>query len=515
MATALREHERPPGLDGYQYLIDPAASANAHAKTAIDRIRRSDHGEGFARSSRSRTPRCEKSPASQKGDFEKIREAREEEWRREEEGDDYEDDDEEDSEDDEIVHFEWQKGMVLHSRYEVLDLLGDGTFGRVLLARDRHKKIPDGPEGAQGECEVGIKIIRDVAKYRDDALIEADILSSIRDADVHRTSRVAMMLDTFMHDGNKHFCLVFEALGASLYDFLKKNRFRGFWMQDIHCMAFEMMQALAFLHQVLRMTHTDLKLENILLETREPPRPSDFLREAHWIDVHQPLGRAGQYLRPHNSRVKLIDFGNATCEDQHHSSIISTRQYRGPEVVLGIGWDEKSDIWSTGCILMELYTGRLLFGTHDDLEHLVLIQNTIGWPIPQRMLVKAQERDRREYVAQEEKREHAYTTTASIAEQLKAKMFKNQQDPPSMDEPSPPPPRQKATAAPPSSRRRQDYGENAPAGDREPRGQPDQKLKCGECGRGKPLKLFADPSDGQTYCRMCWMEFYGKDPPGK
>ena len=61
-----------------------------------------------------------------------------------------------------------------------------------------------------------------------------------------------------------------------------------------------------------------------------------------------------------------------------NSKIISTRQYRAPEVLLGVtkdddnskaGWTEKADVFSMGCILMELYDGDLLFSTHDDDEH--------------------------------------------------------------------------------------------------------------------------------------------------
>ena len=36
-------------------------------------------------------------------------------------------------------------------------------------------------------------------------------------------------------------------------------------------------------------------------------------------------------------------------------------------------WNQKSDIWSLGCILVELYRGKLLFDTHDTHEHLLLI----------------------------------------------------------------------------------------------------------------------------------------------
>ena len=41
-------------------------------------------------------------------------------------------------------------------------------------------------------------------------------------------------------------------------------------------------------------------------------------------------------------------------------------------------WNEKSDIWSLACILIELYTGELFFPTHNNFEHLCLIERAIG-----------------------------------------------------------------------------------------------------------------------------------------
>jgi len=57
-------------------------------------------------------------------------------------------------------------------------------------------------------------------------------------------------------------------------------------------------------------------------------------------------------------RVKLIDFGSATFEWEHHSSIVSTRHYRAPEVILEIGWSHPCDVWSIGCIIFELHQVR-------------------------------------------------------------------------------------------------------------------------------------------------------------
>lgn len=62
--------------------------------------------------------------------------------------------------------------------------------------------------------------------------------------------------------------------------------------------------------------------------------------------------------QPATSQIKVIDFGSATFSDQYHSTVVSTRHYRAPEVILGLGWSFEADIWSIGCILVELVTGR-------------------------------------------------------------------------------------------------------------------------------------------------------------
>jgi serine/threonine protein kinase len=290
------------------------------------------------------------------------------------------------------VHFDWQKGMMMNSRYQLTKLLGDGTFGRVVLATDQTNNLP-----------VAIKIFRDVKRYQENAKIEADILKDINKADPEGTSGCAVMYETFTYE-QKFYCLVFEPLGASLYDHLKANSFRGFWMQDIQAFSRQSMQALMFLHDKLRMTHADLKPENILLESIEAPHTSEFLREVEWLRRNGSSSSKGQppgpYWRPASARIKLIDFGNATYENEHHLSIINTTQYRGPEVLLSLGWNQVSDIWSMACILMELYTGEQLFATEEELEHLALVERIIG-PLPSHMLDKATTEVRAKYLTQD------------------------------------------------------------------------------------------------------------------
>lgn len=64
--------------------------------------------------------------------------------------------------------------------------------------------------------------------------------------------------------------------------------------------------------------------------------------------------------------MKLIDFGSTIYANEHHSSVVSTRHYRAPEIILGLDWSYAIDVWSVGCILFEMYTGDALFQTHDN-----------------------------------------------------------------------------------------------------------------------------------------------------
>ena len=108
---------------------------------------------------------------------------------------------------DEIIYFGWHDGQVLNGgRYVLQKLMGDGTFGRVVSALD-------------------------VKRYMANAKIEADILKDISKVDPDGVTGCAIMYETFTHD-SRFYCIVFEPLGTSLYDFLKATDFRGYWMQN-------------------------------------------------------------------------------------------------------------------------------------------------------------------------------------------------------------------------------------------------------------------------------------------
>ncbi len=76
--------------------------------------------------------------------------------------------------------------------------------------------------------------------------------------------------------------------------------------------------------------------------------------------LNEKMNRRGPEIDP-SIEVKICDIGNACWFNHHFSTIIQTRQYRSPEVLLGINYNETSDIWSLACMVFELATGDFLF----------------------------------------------------------------------------------------------------------------------------------------------------------
>ncbi|KAF9190941.1 dual specificity protein kinase kns1 [Haplosporangium sp. Z 11] len=248
------------------------------------------------------------------------------------------------------------------SRYKIIRLLGQGTFGKVVECYDRE---------TGRHC--AIKIIRAVQKYRDASKIEARVLTTLKRADPRNSFKCLHLNDCF--DFRNHVCMVFDLLGQSIYDWLKDNNFCPFPPNQIQFFARQLLTSVAFLHR-LRLIHTDLKPENILLANgayKQAPYKKGQIKTRRVL------------LNP---EIRLIDFGSATFQDEHHSTVVSTRHYRAPEIILGLGWSYPCDIWSIGCILVEFLTGEALFQTHDNLEHLAMMQAVLG-PIPDKLIRSA------------------------------------------------------------------------------------------------------------------------------
>eukprot|EP00118_Oscarella_pearsei_P005251 m.23904 g.23904 ORF g.23904 m.23904 type:complete len:456 (+) comp28548_c0_seq2:884-2251(+) len=258
--------------------------------------------------------------------------------------------------DDQDGHLVYKAGDRI-DRYEIKSTLGEGTFGKVVECVDR-----------KSNKRMALKIIKNIEKYRDAAKIEIRVLDRLQMKDPKGENLCVQLKDRFDYYG--HMCLVFEMLGLSVFDFLKDNSYRPYPLHQVQHISLQIIKAVAFLHR-LHITHTDLKPENILFVSSESGLQYDPVKKQEVRVVK-------------NSNVRLIDFGSATFDDEHHSTVVSTRHYRAPEVILELGWSHPCDMWSIGCIMYELYTGNTLFQTHDNLEHLAMMQAILG-PIPLRM----------------------------------------------------------------------------------------------------------------------------------
>ncbi|KGN62838.1 serine/threonine-protein kinase AFC3 [Cucumis sativus] len=267
--------------------------------------------------------------------------------------------------DDREGHYVFNLGENLTPRYKILSKMGEGTFGRVLECWDR-----------QTREYVAIKVVRSIRKYRDAAMVEVDILKHL--AQNEMGSLCCVQIRTWF-DYRNHICIVFEKLGPSLFDFLKRNKYCPFPVDLVREFGRQLLESVAYMHD-LHLIHTDLKPENILLVSSEYIKLPGCKRVSSDETQFRCL--------PKSSAIKLIDFGSTAFDNENHSSIVSTRHYRAPEVILGLGWSYPCDLWSIGCILVELCSGKALFQTHENLEHLAMMERVLG-PLPGHMIQSA------------------------------------------------------------------------------------------------------------------------------
>lgn len=229
---------------------------------------------------------------------------------------------------------------VLHDhiayRYEVLKIIGKGTFGIVLQAYD-HKT----------HNSVALKVIRNQARFHTQAKEEIKILTKLLENDPDDKFNVVHMYENFMF--RNHPCIVFELLSLNLFELSKKNSFLGFSLSLIRRFTFAIVKCLYALSKY-DIVHCDLKPENIL-------------------------------LKQHNrSGIKVIDFGSSCFSNKPVHTYIQSRYYRSPEVILCGKYGPPIDMWSLGCILAELFVGRPLLDGENEGDQLACMMELLNVP---------------------------------------------------------------------------------------------------------------------------------------
>lgn len=273
----------------------------------------------------------------------------------------------------ELNRLSLKAGQVLNNRYRVLEYCNDGTFSNVYVCLDLNT-----------QTKVAIKAFVNNEESKDSALKEFKIVKMLNSLDTHQNLFINIYNAFFYH---RHACIVYELYGLSLYDVMHMRNDRPLPINAIKTIMYRVIQAVALIHKN-GMVHTDIKLENILIPigfdvekgfntTRAfTPAPSGFSSDSS--DSH---GISCTSYSPENDvalNVKLIDFGCMSSSYKWHHHLITTSHYRAPEVMLGIRWSNECDIWSLGCLLVELALGYIPFDAKDDVEHLFFIQHVIS-----------------------------------------------------------------------------------------------------------------------------------------
>jgi len=216
--------------------------------------------------------------------------------------------------------------------YTVVRILGRGAFGTVYLVKN----------------DAGVKFVLKVSnsQYRKNLVLEFILGRSILHPSIVRP------LELF--EEGEFTCLLFEYVpGMTLTEYLEKNILS---FQVKMMLVWQLILAIAHLHQVCKLVHLDLKPDNILVTVDKNGFPV----------------------------VKIIDFGLACLMKDLAPGAKGTFMFMAPEVAQGYEFDEKSDIWSLGKIIAWIFTGKNVYpsGENPFMFHLYHVANIFTSPIP-------------------------------------------------------------------------------------------------------------------------------------
>ncbi|KAJ5804606.1 uncharacterized protein N7518_000909 [Penicillium psychrosexuale] len=237
--------------------------------------------------------------------------------------------------DDSEGYYAVRLGELINGRYHVHQNLGKGMFSSVVRATD-----------TQTGGLVAVKIIRQNAIMRKAGMKEIGILEQLQEADPLNQMHLIKFDRYFDHKG--HLCMVFENLSMDLREVLKRfGRDIGLNIRAVRAYGQQIFLGLCHLRRC-NILHADLKPDNLLVNEQR-------------------------------NILKVCDLGSASpASDNEITPYLVSRFYRAPEIILGIPYDYAIDVWSIGCTLFELYTGKILFTGRNNNQMLRSIMECRG-----------------------------------------------------------------------------------------------------------------------------------------
>merc|ERR1711899_591463 len=226
-------------------------------------------------------------------------------------------------------------------RYVNLTAIGSGAYGQVCSAEDTSLRSADGKF---------IKVaIKKIARPFQSAVHAKRTYRELRMLKHMVHENIIGLLDCFTPqstlDQFADVYMVTHLMGADLNNIIKTQKLSD---DHVQFLIYQIIRGMKYVHSA-GIIHRDLKPSNIAVNE--------------------------------DCELKILDFGLARPTENEMTGYVATRWYRAPEIMLNwMHYNHTVDLWSVGCIMAEMLTGKTLFPGSDHIDQLTRILLLCGTP---------------------------------------------------------------------------------------------------------------------------------------
>ncbi|KAF6020572.1 MAPK14 [Bugula neritina] len=238
-------------------------------------------------------------------------------------------------------------------RYQMLSPVGTGAYGQVCSALDTEKNMKVAIKKLTRPFQSPIHARR---TFR-----EIKMLKHMNHENI--IGLLAIFTPATSIEKFSDVYLVTNLMGADLNNIVRTQKLTD---EHVQFLIYQILRGLKYVHSA-GIIHRDLKPSNIAVNE--------------------------------DCELKILDFGLARQADDSMTGYVATRWYRAPEIMLNwMHYNRTVDIWSVGCIMAELMTGKTLFPGNDHIDQLHKIMKLVGTPGPE-FLKRITSDEARRYIA--------------------------------------------------------------------------------------------------------------------